>query len=337
MKLNGTMIIPTGIGCKLGGDAAFNPGVKLIAQCCDRLVINPNAVNASDINEMPTNCLYVEGSIIDRFLEGKIYLQEVKTQNRILMAVNSPTVPSNINSMNAGIWGIGAKIEILELNTPLTMKASLNPDGTAGGEVGGWRELIDQVKPLDFDALAIHTVIDCPKEIAEHYWNHGGTNPWGAVEAIASKFIADGTNKPVAHAPVDSGVLPNLAKTLIVKQSMAPEVLSITYMFCVLKGLHRAPRVDTLRKSENLKYTDMDFLLTPMNCWGPPHSSCFKNQIPIIVVRENTTCFTKFRYPKEILNHPNVLFVENYLEAAGVIMSWNAGVDPQVTTEHSLY
>ena len=49
------MIIPTGLNCALGGDAAYAPGIKLIAACCDKLIVNPNAVNASDINEIPNN------------------------------------------------------------------------------------------------------------------------------------------------------------------------------------------------------------------------------------------------------------------------------------------
>ena len=74
-KLNGVFIIPTGLGCTLGGDAAFNTGVKLMAECVNNLIINPNSVNASDINEMPSNCLYVEGSTIDRFLQNKLNLE----------------------------------------------------------------------------------------------------------------------------------------------------------------------------------------------------------------------------------------------------------------------
>ena len=87
-ELNGIMIIPTGLDCALGGDAAYMPGVKLISNCANNLIINPNAVNASDINELPSNALYVEGSTIDRFLEGKLNLRKTKTFNKILMAVN---------------------------------------------------------------------------------------------------------------------------------------------------------------------------------------------------------------------------------------------------------
>ena len=54
----GIFVIPTGIGCEIGGHAGdANPAVKLIASVTDKLIVNPNAVNASDINEMPDNAL----------------------------------------------------------------------------------------------------------------------------------------------------------------------------------------------------------------------------------------------------------------------------------------
>ena len=43
----------------------------------------------------------------------------------------------------------------------------------------------------DFDALAIASQIECPPSVAKNYLKHGGVNPWGGVEAIASKLIAE--------------------------------------------------------------------------------------------------------------------------------------------------
>lgn len=325
--LNGIFILPTGICAALGGDAGYLSGVKLVAECTNHLIVNPNACNASDIQEAPSNCLYVEGSTIDRFLEGKLNLKKTKTYNRILMVVNPPIMPNNINSMNAGIVGLGANIQMLVLNTPLIMKAELNPDKTAGGTYSGIDELVEQVKDLDYDALAVQTPIDYSSEVAENYWLRGGTNPWGGIEAIVSKLIAEKINKPIAHAPSAMDTEENLYNKLIVKQSMAPEIISNTFTFCILKGLHRAPRLEfnmMVRNENMVSNKDIDFLVTPHGCFGRPHTACVKEGIPIIVVRENTTCFSKnFVYPE----YKNLIFVENYLEAAGVIMAMNAGVD----------
>ena len=250
-NLNGVFIIPTGLGCSLGGDAAFNPGVKLLAACSKNLIVNPNAVNASDINELPNNALYVEGSTIDRFLEGKLSLREVKTHNRILMAVNSPEAAVNTNSMNAGIWGLGAEIQTVALDTPLVMRATLNADGTAGGTCSGVDELVEQLSEYSYDALALHTPIECDHGRGDRYWVNGGVNPWGGMEATVSRLIAEQLNKPVAHAPsrfeqeaTDPVVGDAAYANFIVKRSMAPEIISNTYLFCVIKGLHRAPRLE---------------------------------------------------------------------------------------------
>src|SRR5271157_532983 len=338
-SLNGVMIIPTGLSCALGGDASYLPGVKLISNCVNELIVNPNAVNASDINEMSDNVLYVEGSTIDRFLERKLNLHKVKTYNKILMVVNSPITAYEISTMNAGIWGLGADIEIVELKTPLKMKAILNENGTAGGIYSGVDELVKQISSYNYDALAIQTSIDCDDEVATNYWNNGGVNPWGGIEAIVSKIIADKINKPIAHGPNDfdsdnSCIEHILFPNLIVKKTMAPEIISSSFMFCVFKGLHKAPRLEfDLTKSgvDILSNDDVDFLLSPHGCWGRPHEACKNKNIPIIIVKENTTCFSKdFVYPRTVyegIKDNKFIFVENYLEAAGLIMAMNSGVN----------
>jgi len=49
----GVMIVPTGVGAQIGGHAGdAAPAAKLIASCCDKLIIHPNVVNGSDLNEM---------------------------------------------------------------------------------------------------------------------------------------------------------------------------------------------------------------------------------------------------------------------------------------------
>ena len=94
------MIIPTGIGCEIGGHAGdAAPAARLIGACCDNLILHPNVVNASDINEMPENSWYVEGSQLDRFLEGDIALEKTY-MNKILVVVNKADYQS-VNAVSA--------------------------------------------------------------------------------------------------------------------------------------------------------------------------------------------------------------------------------------------
>ena len=136
---NIVLIIPTGLGAEIGGHAGdANPVAKLIASICDNLITHPNVVNASDINEMTENTLYVEGSILDRFLEGKIALKKVRS-NKILVVGNSPVMNETINAVSAARVTIGLDAEIVELETPLRMIATKNGDGSASGEVSGYK------------------------------------------------------------------------------------------------------------------------------------------------------------------------------------------------------
>lgn len=315
--MKGVFIIPTGIGCEIGGHAGdANPAVKLIASVCDKLIVNPNAVNASDINEMPDNCLYVEGSTIDRFLQDYICLQEVKS-NKVLVVTNSPLKNEVVNSVNAARATIGLEAEILALKTPLELIAEINSDGTAGGLVKGWEELCEQVKDRKFDALAITTGIDVDKDIALGYLKEGkGVNPYGAVEAKASKLISVRLDKPVAHSPTESEWFKTFNE--IVDPRLSAELVSISYLHCILKGLWRAPRLHNGYNVGELRSSEIDFMISPYGCWGIPHKACEKAGIPIIVVKENKTIC------EDVMGH--AIFVKNYLEACGVISAINNGI-----------
>ncbi len=317
--MNIVLIIPTGIGAKIGGHAGdANPVCKLLAALSDTLITHPNVVNASDINEMPENVFYVEGSMLDRFLAGKVFLKQ-PLQNKILVVSNHPVRNDTINAVSAAEVTIGIDAKILELATPLSMVASFD-GGAATGDITGWQELIDQISNLQFDALAIHTPIEVPRDTALSYFRNGGVNPWGGVEAKASKLIATALNKPVAHAPLEN-TDPEDAELYrimdeVVDPRIAPEAISFCYLHCVLKGLNRAPRIS----NSGLSVDDIDVMVSPDSCFGPAHTACLKAGIPVIVVRENKTICGQTPINEFI-------YVGNYWEAAGVIACMKAGVD----------
>jgi len=319
--MNIVMIIPTGIGCEIGGHAGdATPAARLLGACCDKIILHPNVVNASDINEMPENALYVEGSILDRFLEGKIGLQEVK-QNKILVVVNEPILPETTNAVSASRVTLGINVEIRELDTSLRMIGKME-DGRASGEVYGWEELVKQVINLNFDALAITSLVEVGDGVGLEYYRKGGINPWGGVEARASRLIASRLNKPVAHAPIQSEAdkKADIAGefNFITDPRIAPEIISECYLHCILKGLHKAPRI-----GKGLSVKDIDVMISPYGCWGRPHKACRQAGVPIIIVRENKTVLND-DYP----GGNDLIFVENYLEAAGMIVTMNIGVTP---------
>ncbi len=316
--MNIVLIVPTGIGAEIGGHAGdANPVCKLLASLSDTLVTHPNVVNASDINEMPDNVFYVEGSILDRFLMGEFSLKQ-PLQNKILVAVNYPIRNDTIKAVSVARVTIGIDADIIELQTPLQMIAKFDNEA-ATGEVFGWEELTYQVSKVHFDALAIHTPIEVPRDIALAYYRTGGVNPWGGVEAKASKLIATSLNKPVAHAPLENTSpedteLYNIMSE-VVDPRIAPEAISFCHLHCVLKGLNRAPRMS----SSGLSVDDIDVMVSPYGCYGKPHRACLEQGIPVIMVRENSTIYN-FIPPQSFI------VVDNYWEAVGIITCMKVGI-----------
>jgi len=321
--MNTVMIIPTGIGCEIGGHAGdATPSARLLGSVSDKLILHPNVVNASDINEMPENSLYVEGSILDRFLEDKIRLKEAK-QNKILVVVNFPIMAETVNAVNAARVTLGIDAEILELSTPLRMVGK-RKNGKATGDVYGYKELAKQISKYHFDALAIATPIEVSKEVSLAYFKNGGINPWGGVEAKASKLIASIINKPVAHAPVQSDYDREMDSSggwdFVCDPRMSPEIISKCFLHCVLKGLNKAPRISN--NLNDLSVDDIDVLVSPYGCWGRPHCACREKGKKIIIVKENTTILNDSYPPGN-----DLIFVENYFEAAGKIVALKEGIN----------
>ncbi len=126
----------------------------------------------------------------------------------------------------------------------------------------------------------------------------------------------------VAHAPAGHTISDYEE---IVDPRVAAEMVSVCYLHCVLKGLHKAPRpVISWGTAHDLSVADVDCLVSPHGCFGSPHHSCLDNKIPIIVVEENTTLLDE--------KVPGAINVKNYLEAAGVIQAMKIGVTIESVT-----
>ncbi|MCJ7508192.1 MAG: DUF3326 domain-containing protein, partial [candidate division Zixibacteria bacterium] len=141
-KFNAVMIVPTGIGAEIGGHAGdATPAARLLAGVCDKLITHPNVVNASDINEMPGNGLYVEGSVISRLLMGSVGLQEVRS-NRVLLVIDEhedkQVTELAINAASAARVTLGMNCPgVVKINPPIYLRAEYSSSGSAVGRVEG--------------------------------------------------------------------------------------------------------------------------------------------------------------------------------------------------------
>ena len=138
-------------------------------------------------------------------------------------------------------------------------------------------------------------------------------------------------NIPSAHSPMMSSTEVLNLNVGIVEPRKAAEAVSMTYLHCILKGLHRSPRI-----IETPSYThqpgvmtveDVSCMIIPENCLGLPTLAAMEQGIHVIAVKENSNCMKNelnaLPFRKGFYHE-----VENYMEAVGVMSAIKAGVSP---------
>ena len=250
---NAVLIVPTGIGAEIGGHAGdATPVARLLASVCDTLITHPNVVNASDLNEMPGNSLYAEGSLLSRFLMGAIGLRPVRS-NRVLVIIdahpNERFARATVNAVNAARATYGFRCpRVVILDPPLPVRGEYTPSGRSAGTVEDLERVFDVLDTHsgEFDAVALSTLVDVDVPHESYFSSRGEiVNPWGGVEAMLTHAISTVYNVPSAHAPMMESVEVANIDPGVVDPRMAAEVISLTFLQSVLKGLHTAPRIAT--------------------------------------------------------------------------------------------
>ena len=333
-------IVPTGVGAEIGGHAGdATPAAILLAQVADTLITHPNAVNASDINELPANGLYVEGSVLARLLMGTVGLRTARA-NRVLAVLDSSFserfAAHSVNAVNAARATYGLVCAgVVHPDAPLKLAGGYAESGRAAGSVDGLAGLLDTLARMNgaYDAVAIASVVEVPARWHYEYFTGGGetVNPWGGVEAMLTHAVSSITNVPAAHAPMMESDEIMAVDPGVVDARMAAEIISVTFLQSVLKGLRNAPRIETdpslIQRPDVLSAEDVSCLITPDGCVGLPLLAALAQGIPVIAVRENRTLMRN-----DLARLPwargQLRIVENYWEAAGVVAALRAGLDP---------
>lgn len=336
-SFNVALLIPTGVGAQIGGHAGDGGAVaRLLAGTCDTLITHPNVVNASDINELPDNGLYVEGSVLTRVLMGTAALRPVRSNRVLLVLDKHPDAEVGALSINAGAAAratMGVDIpEVVELAPPVYMKAEFSESGAAVGTVERLERLHELIESRhgQFDALALASVVDLPWSVHETYLAAEGemVNPWGGVEAILTHAISMLHDLPTAHAPMMESREILMEFTGVVDPRMAAEEISSAFLHCVIKGLHRAPRIVTdpaqFHHPGIVAAEHVDCIVVPDGCLGLPVLAAAAQGIPVIAVRENKTCMRNDLGALAFCGGLHV--VETYLEAAGLLTAMRVGV-----------
>ena len=328
---NVVLLIPTGIGADIGGHAGDgNPVAKLLATSCDTLITHPNVVNASEINELPDNGLYVEGSILTRMLMGQIGLGRVRS-NKILVLVDKhkEEAINNMvtNAVSAARATLGVECDIFLLEQTATGSIAFSSSGRAAGHINKLENILNVIEANKdkYDAFALSTIIDVPMNFYKDYFEYNkiDVNPWGGYEAMLTHSIAKLLNVPCAHAPMMNKTQIKYFEYGIVDPRKAPEVLSTTWLYCIIKGLHKSPQI--VDRDDGINVDDISCLVIPDNCIGLPTLACVENGIPIIAVRENKNIM-KNDLSKLSFKKGGLVEVNTYLEAVGVLQAMRNGI-----------
>jgi len=335
-RFTAVLLVPTGIGAEIGGHAGdAGPVAKLLASACDTLITHPNVVNASDINELPDNGLYVEGSVITHLLMGMIGLQKVRS-NRVLLILDRHEDKffheAAINSVSAAraTFGLDCPV-VIRMEDKILMHSLYANSGRAVGKIDYFEricEVLDQNRSK-FDAVALSSVIRVPQIFHTDYYLQDIVNPWGGVEAMLTHAISLLFNVPSAHSPMlESREILDLDYGITDPRKSA-EIVSTTFLHCILKGLHRSPKIINSpifgNNSGIFSVSDISCLIIPDGCVGLPTLAALEQGIPVIAVRENKNRM-KNRLEELPFDQGKLFIVENYLEAVGVMNALKSGV-----------
>ena len=336
---NAVFLVPTGIGAEIGGHSGDSgPVGKLLAAACDTLITHPNVGNAADINELPPNSLYVEGSVIADLLMGNVELRPVRS-NRIVLLMERHIDPwfmdATVNMASAARAAAGIDIrEVVVLEKNFTMRSVYASSGRAAGVVEGLESVFNALdrRAGQFDAVAVASLIRVPNHFHKDYFadvEDQMVNPWGGVEAMLTHTLSRHYRVPTAHAPMMSSREVQTLDFGPVDPRKAAEPVSCTYLFSVLKGLHRSPAICAAGKnpvtSGRIGAENIHCLIIPDGCIGLPTLAAIAQKIPVIAVRGNRNCMKN-----DLAALPgaqeSVCFVDNYLEATGVMTALRNGI-----------
>lgn len=334
-KFGIVQIIPTGIRCDFGGYAGdATPATNLLAKAADFVITHPNAVNASDINELSENVLYVEGKSLDDVLLGHLGLRP-RVGQRIGTFIDPTGLEmsdSVMHAMNAGLAAAGIRCDLYSfLDRPLGVSIEWTESGCASGKVLEPLAILEGTKALlraGASAIGGVSVIHgVTKEMCQKHLRGEIPNPSGVVEAIITHLVSKIFRVPTAHAPLP--YYTNVKDRSTFNPRASAEFISTPHYFCVLKGLHRAPDLVAIESpakasSEVITLNHVGAIICPATALGGiPALSAEFNNIPLIAVKDNTTILS---LSNDKMKMRNVIEVSSYLEATGVVHALKAGI-----------
>ncbi len=336
---NAALLVPTGIGCAIGGYAGDAlPVARVLAQAVDQLVTHPNVLNGAQLYWPMENALYVEGYGLDQFAAGNWALENVH-RNRIGVVFDAGIEPElrlrHLQVMDAARATLGLELTdyvVTDQELGVTLKTA--ESGSSWGTIAQPDSLIRAAEKLitQAGATAIAVIARFPDEdnqalsqALQQYRQGQGVDGLAGAEAVISHLIVRQFQIPCAHAPA---LMPLPIDPSVSPRSAAEEI-GYTFLPCVLAGLSRAPQYRLVTNNQQfnsnvLTTGQINAVVTPASaCGGSALLSWADAGAHIIAVEDNETALD---VPPEPLGI-KVTRVSSYLEAVGVVMSDRAGID----------
>ncbi len=324
------VIIPTGIGAKIGGYAGDAlPVIRAMAQVVDGLITHPNVLNGAMLFWPLERVWYVEGYALDQLAAGDWGLQPVH-QQRIGVVLDAQMEPDlrlrHLQVIQAAQATLGLDIAgYVFTDQPLGVGLQTADSGATWGTVAHPDSLLRAVAQLkaQYQVTAVAVVARFPDQgeaAVSNYRQGQGVDPLAGAEAVISHLVVQTFQIPCAHAPA----LRPLPLDPSVAAPAAAEELGYTFLPSVLVGLSRAPGYVNQRGLGGVWTEQVDAVVVPGTACGGSALIHWATQGKLIIaVAENTS---RMGVPPAALGIRAVK-VRSYLEAVGVLAAHRAGVD----------
>ncbi len=354
------LVIPTGVGCVVGGYAGDGlPAARLLAAASGCLITHPNVMNGASLYWSDRRIHYVEGWALDRFAAAELALAPVAGR-RVGLLLDAGIEPQlrarQLQAAEACRATLGLSIgPVVTTEVPLGVGLSLGPSGSSWGTLERPDALLRAGEKLvAAGATAIAAVARFPEdpesEALVAYRAGSGVDALAGAEAVISHLLVRHLGIPCAHAPA----LAPLPLDPALDPRAAAEELGHTFLPCVLVGLSRAPDLLPLgpddvtaggwpgrperwpagrfgsgqaltRAGGLLEASSLGAVVAPAGALGGEAVlACAARGVPLIAVAGNACLL---QVSGEALGL-EVISASSYAEAAGLVLALREGLDP---------
>ena len=343
------LIIPTGIGCDIGGFAGDAiPTARLLASASQCLITHPNVMNGGSLYWPDPHIHYVEGYSLNLFATGELFLKPVRQQKVGLLldaGLESDLKQRHLQVADGCVTSLGLDIgPIVTTEKALRINLEKGLSGSSWGNIGEPDVLLrgaEKLKKAGATAIAVITRFpDDSDDLETKLYRQGnGVDMIAGAEAVISHFLVKHLLIPCAHAP---GLAP-LSVDYDLDPRTSGEEIGYTFLQSVLVGLSRAP--DLIPNSVLNNYENSTLQLTPLlsnenlgavvvpqgALGGEAVLSCIEKSIPLIIVSNQgvlnvNSSKMRLDYLSSAKDN-NILYADNYLEAAGLITALRYGIN----------